>query len=82
MHRVSVIMAADVVIVLLVACGNESAGRQQEEGPSVTPSSAQTPGPTPRLTDRRRHCRRIAVEQAKAALAGRLGVDQIGLLLT
>jgi hypothetical protein len=66
-------MAAVAVTVLLVACGNES--QEAGGGPSMTPSSAQTPGPTPRPTDPPT-LPADPVEQAKAALAGHLGVDQ------
>ena len=44
MHRVSAMMAAAAATVLLIACGNES--QEAGGGPSMTPSSAQTPGPT------------------------------------
>ena len=73
MHRVSVMMAAAAATVLLVACGNES--QEAGGGPSMTPSSAQTPGPTPRPTDPPT-LPADPVGQAKAALAGHLGVDE------
>jgi hypothetical protein len=73
MHRVSVVLVAAAAAALLVACGNESQGAGGE--PSMTPSSAHTPEPTPRPTDPPT-LPADPVEQAKAALAAHLGVDQ------
>jgi hypothetical protein len=83
MRRVSVVVAAGVAAVLLVACGNESGGE-----PSMTPTSgsSQSPDPTSKPTAPTTPPSPTTpaapptlpadpVEQAKADLAARLSVD-------